>query len=340
MIQPSQFRNPILLLTVMLLSAGCAEYGGHPTEVSFVGARGDVLRGTLLVPPNAPGPVPAVVLLHGAEKATRERIVYPVYANVFLQRGIAVLVYDKRGAGDSGGSYEDSTYADLVADAVAAVALLRQQPAIDPARIGLLGASESAWLTPEIAERSGGIAFVINKSGSPLSWRDTVAWEVYNDLMDDGVPEPSAREQTSVQRRIWSYYIAPSPEERAALEAVLASWTGREHSQLPATLAAEVSPSYVEDVSYDPTPFLARLDVPMLYLFGDEDINIPVDASVARLRELAATGRPVSFHVFEDAGHELGGPSLSPPFYAPLEGVAERFAEFATTHTSTGSRLR
>lgn len=339
MIRPSAFRNPIAILTFFLFATGCAKFGGLQTELAFVGARGDVLRGTLLVPENAPGPVPAVVLLHGAEKATRERIIYPVYANIFLQRGIAVLVYDKRGAGESGGSYEESTYADLVADAVAAVALLRQQPAIDPARIGLLGASESAWLTPEIAERSGGIAFVINKSGSPLSWRDTVAWEVYNDLMDDGVPESSAREQTSVQRRIWSYYIAPSPQEKTALEAVLASWAGRKHSQLPVTLAAEVSPSYVEDVSYDPMPFLERLDVPMLYLLGGDDINVPVDASVALLEELAAGGKPVSFQVFEDAGHELGGPSLSPPFYAPLEGVAERFAEFATTHTNPGSRL-
>ncbi len=330
----------IVLLAICLTgSAGCASFAGKTQDVSFVGGDGIELRGTLVFPEDVTTPVPAVVLLHGAERATRKRFIYRMTGNVFLKRGMAVLVYDKRGAGESGGNYEETTYAQLVADAVAAVKLLRQRDDIDPTRIGLFGASESGWLTPEIAERSGDIAFVINKVGAPLSVRETIAWEVYNDLLADDVSEDSAREQTEIFRRIWAYRLAPTPEERIALEETLALWAGREASRLPVELKA-VSESYLADISYDPTPFLERLTIPMLYLYGTEDVNIPTEACVARLRELAADGKPVSFHVFEGAGHELGGVSLLSLGYRFVDGYANLVGAFAEQHVGSPASAR
>ncbi len=332
-LRPWSFPGRIVLLVVCLITAtGCGSFEGNTHEVSFVGGGGIALRGTLVLPEDALPPVPAIVLLHGAERATRKRFIYRMTGNVFLRRGIAVLVYDKRGAGESGGDYEETTYAQLIEDAVAAVDLLRQRQDIDPARIGLFGASESGWLTPEIAERSGNIAFVINKVGAPLSVRETVAWEVYNELLADHVGEESAREQTDVFRRIWAYRMAPTPEERIALEETLALWAHRKESRLPVALK-EVSDAYVADISYDPTPYLERLSVPMLYLYGTEDVNIPTAACVARLSELAAEGKPLSFHVFEGAGHELGGFRLLSLGYRFVDGYAELLGAFAERHT-------
>ena len=327
----------ILVLFLCLITSGCASYKGTSEEVSFVGGGGIELRGTLVFPPDVTAPVPAVIQLHGAERATRKRFIYRMQANVFLGRGIAVLTYDKRGAGESGGDYEKTTYAQLVADAVAAVQLLRQRSEIDPAKIGLVGASESGWLTPEIADRAGRLAFVINKVGPALSWRETVAWEVYNDLLADKVSDSSAREQVEIFQRIWAYRISPTPEERNSLEETLAQWTGREDSGLPVALG-EVSESYVADISYDPTPYLERLETPFLYLYGTEDVNVPTEACVARLEELAADGKPVSFHVFEGAGHELGGIGLLPPGYRFVDGYSELLGDFAEKHvTGAGS---
>lgn len=320
-----------LPLFLALLLAGCNSFAGTTEEVAFQGEDGITLQATLVKPRTAAEPVPAIVLLSGAEKATRDRMIYKKTGNVFLRRGIAVLVYDKRGAGDSGGDYESTTYAQLVGDAVGAVRLLQERPDIDSDRIGLFGASESGWLTPEINERSGGLAFIINKVGAPLSVRETVAWEVYNDLMADGVPEASAREQTEVYRRIWEYRIAPSAVEHQALESMLDEWTGRPHSQLPTELT-EVTADYVSDISYDPTPFLERMTTPTLYLYGTEDINIPSARSVQRLEQLAAVGRPVSWHVFEGEGHELGGFRLSALGYAFADGYAGMIGDFAARH--------
>lgn len=325
--------SPLALLGLFFLSIGCGSYAGTVEDLRFTGDGGITLQASLITPSGS-GPYPAIVLLSGAELATRDRMVYRKTGNVFLARGLAVLVYDKRGAGDSEGDPEHTTYAQLVGDAVGAIDLLRRHPDIDPQRIGVLGVSESGWLTPEINERAGGLAFVINKVGAPLSVRETVAWEVYNDLMADGVAEGSAREQTEVYRRLWEYRIAPTDGERVALQETLDQWAGRPDSQLPTELS-EVDADYVADISYDPTPFLEKLTTSTLYLYGTEDINIPTAASVVRLDELIAAGRPISYHVFPGEGHELGGFRLSTLGYEFVDGYADLIGDFAEKHTST-----
>jgi len=322
----------LLIIAATLSFTGCVSVEGDAEELAFTGAGGTRLQATLLTPrETGDSQLPAIVLLHGAEKATRKRLVYKLTANVFLERGIAVLVYDKRGAGESEGDHDTSTYAQLVEDAISAVRFLRQHPRVDGDRVGILGISESGWLTPEIAERSGKIAFVINKVGSPLSVRDTVAWEVYNEMLDDGVAENSARKQTDIYRRIWEYRIAPTTDERSAIEDTLAKWNRKPDSQLPAELR-EVSNSYVADISYDPTPYLERLDVPMLYLYGRHDVNIPTRESVQRLAVLAAQGKPITSFVFENEGHELGGFTPLPPLYKFTDGYATLIGDFAEQH--------
>jgi len=313
------------LLLLIITVSGCARYVGKSQEVTFVSSDGVELSGSLVFPEGTTTRVPGVILLHGAEPATRS-FAYRMHANIFLERGMAVLLYDKRGAGESGGDHDSATYAQLIDDALAAIGLLRRRQDIDAANIGLVGASESGWLTPEIAERGGDIAFVINKVGPCLSWRETVAWEIYNDLLADDVSESVAREQTDVFRRLWAYYISPSLDEQGALEATLGQWAGRDDSQLPVELRS-VSPSYVQDISYDPAPFLERLTTPMLYVYGSEDVNVPTARCVERLTDLRNVGKRVSFHVFDDEGHELGGVGLFG--YRFVEGYSELLGDFA-----------
>lgn len=316
---------PLLLI---LAVCGCARYAGTSEDVTFTSRDGIELRGSLVLPAETTSRLPVVVLLHGSEPATRS-LAYRLHANVFLERGMAVLLYDKRGAGASGGDHDSASYAQFIDDALAAIGFLRQRPEIDPDRIGVVGASESGWFTPEIAERAGNLAFVINKSGSSVSWQETVAWETYNDLVTDGVGPDSAREQTAVSRRLWAYYVSPSDDERGALEATLREWAAREDSQLPVAPRA-VSPSYVQDIAYDPAPFLERLTTPTFYVFGSEDVNIPTVPCVERLTELRDAGRPVSFHVFDGEGHELGG--IGVLGYQFVGGYADLLGDFAERH--------
>ena len=106
-------------------------------EVRF-SSGGAMLSGTLTLP-SGPGRHPAVAFVHGS--GSTERAYLPDLQALLVRNGVAVLAYDKRGVGQSGGSYpgESPTAAaiDVLArDAAAASRFLRSQPEIDPARVG------------------------------------------------------------------------------------------------------------------------------------------------------------------------------------------------------------
>ena len=84
-------------------------------DVSF--SNRDVsLAGTVLLPVGK-GPFPAVVITHGS--SPNERTAYRSWAKHFANRGIAALIYDKRGSGSSSGDTRSASMEDLAADAVA-----------------------------------------------------------------------------------------------------------------------------------------------------------------------------------------------------------------------------
>ncbi|PPU97997.1 alpha/beta fold hydrolase [Xanthomonas hyacinthi] len=118
-------------------------------EVAF-DADGVALRGWLYRPAGVPAPAPVVVMSHGwslVKEAYLDR-----YAQVFADAGLAVLVYDQRGFGDSDGlprqeidpwrQVEDCRHALTFAAACAG---------IDPARIGLWGTSYSGAHALQVA---------------------------------------------------------------------------------------------------------------------------------------------------------------------------------------------
>ncbi len=233
-----------LLLGLALLN-GCARYQGTVEEISFVTHDGVVLHGSLVFPENHVGTV--AVVLHGAEAATRS-LAYRMHANVLLKRGVAVLLYDKRGAGDSGGDHDTATYADLIEDALAAIRWLRSRPDIGASSIGLVGTSESGWFTPEIAERAGDMAFVFNKAGSCLTWRETNAWAIHNELLAAGVDPAAAWAQVDVFRALWAHNMTPTADGKVAMAKTLQAWAGRSDTRLPPELR-RVSAAHVQDIS-------------------------------------------------------------------------------------------
>jgi pimeloyl-ACP methyl ester carboxylesterase len=72
-------------------------------------------------------------------------------ATALAVRGVASLRYDKRGCGRSGGDWAAAGLFTLVDDARDAMAVLRGRAEIDPARIGVFGHGEGAWLAFSLA---------------------------------------------------------------------------------------------------------------------------------------------------------------------------------------------
>jgi pimeloyl-ACP methyl ester carboxylesterase len=125
----------------------------------------DVTLAASLLLPRGEKPVPAVVLVHGAGEQTREP--YREVGEYFAGQGVAALIYDKRGVGQSSGAYESfEPYENLVNDALSAVNLLKQRREIAPSQIGIWGLSQGASISAAAASRSDDIQFVIGVGAS------------------------------------------------------------------------------------------------------------------------------------------------------------------------------
>jgi len=125
-------------------------------EVRFL-SSGATLSGTLTLP-IGPGPFPAVAFVHGSG-ATR-RAYLPELSATLVHDGVAVLNYDERGIGQSGGAYPgesptNATIDVLARDAEAAARFLGAQPEVHPARVGLAGHSQAGWIMPLPRHASG-----------------------------------------------------------------------------------------------------------------------------------------------------------------------------------------
>ncbi|MDH5311467.1 MAG: hypothetical protein OEY08_16065, partial [Gammaproteobacteria bacterium] len=306
-------------------------------DVSFM--NGEVRLVGTLYRPGTEGTFPAVIVLHGSGPETRAEPSYRIEARTMLDRGFAVLLYDKRGAGESGGDLQTATYEDLAADAVAAIRYLEEQSDIDAGRIGLWTNSESGWFGPQVAAESGKVAFIANRVGPPLSWVDTVIWEARNDFLADGIAAADLDALLAVTLWRWSYYRAAAEnpslaegQERNAVNAEMArvrsSVEGAE--RVMNEQVADYDPVFYRNfaarAAYDPDPWLRRIGVPLLYVFAENDINVPTADAVAYLDALRRNyPAGISVHVYPDLGHSLftwrGLLSAGyPPDYLPMVG--------------------
>ncbi|MBN1122763.1 MAG: alpha/beta fold hydrolase [Anaerolineae bacterium] len=127
-----------------------ADFGFDYEDVTFTGGDGLTLSGWYI--PSQNGAV--IILLHGYS-ANRMQMIYR--SMMLAEHGYGVLTYDLRGHGESEGDHRSLGWEDP-ADVAGALAFVKEQPDVDPERIGVLGFSvggqialTSAAAYPEIA---------------------------------------------------------------------------------------------------------------------------------------------------------------------------------------------
>ena len=175
-----------ILVTISLLISGAAFSQDHPITESVYFLNEEIrLVGELYLPTN-PGPHPTVIFTHGSGGAGRDNPRYQSEATYFAEQGIASLVFDKRGYGDSGGDWRTATFEDLALDAISAVNYLRSRDDIDVTRLGLRGASQSGWVLPLAAKHSPNVRFLILISPAGTTPYEQILYDVRTDVEDAG----------------------------------------------------------------------------------------------------------------------------------------------------------
>ncbi len=241
-----------------------------------------VLAGRMLVP-NRPGPHPAVIIIAGGGRGSQINYTPRFIATRLARCGLAVLIYDKRGTGLSGGDWIRTTYDDLIDDAVAALRILRSDPRVDARRTGLVGISQGGRLAPEVAVRAGGVAFLAAASPPFVSPRETRLFALGNLFDRRGYPPYLRAPFLALWRDFLSRVADGSPlhpldHHRQRLASYLP-----EALLPPPSSDFERSPLY-NSLGVDYSESLRSLTAPFLVLYGARDAIIPVQPSLAHLR--------------------------------------------------------
>lgn len=261
----SQVTRCVAALGLLLGVIGFARMLIGPSSTTVHYTSGDIeVEGTLRLP-EGDGPFPAVVIVHGS--APFKRGFYSQWADSLVNRGVAVLVPDKRGVGGSGGEFETKNNAArsylklLASDIVSGVKYLHARPEIDPAKIGLVGISQGGWVGPLAASQDSSIAFLVLLSGPATSTGEENTWS-----------------------RLRGDHDGPALVSFAAANDSLVRTPPR---------------------GFDPRPVIGALRVPSLWLFGELDNSVPSAKSIAVLDSLKGAGAPVESRVFPSADHVM-----------------------------------
>ena len=240
-----------------------------------------VLSGTLLRP-NSAGVHPGIVFLHGSGPETRWGTSF-FFADRFARGGVAALVFDKRGAGQSTGDWKTITYEGLADDYLAAVRFLQAQSGVNPKQVGIFGHSQGGTISPLIAAQPGAVAFVIAAAAigtGPIYTQDL--YRTRNDLEDRGFTEPDI----SKAMNLYSQWInvARTGEgwdevSRAMADAKNEKWFRA--LGLPQNKDHWLYKWYPPVGNFNPLPLWEQVKVPVLLIYGEHDRNTPVTPSLA-----------------------------------------------------------
>lgn len=277
-------------------------------DVRFPSDPGVVIAGTLRLPRGrGPGPFPVAVMIPGQGKYTRSS--YRGILDLLVARGIATLEYDKRGAGQSTGTFLD-TIPLMERDAAAAVAYLRTLPEIDAARIALVGHSQGGVIAPSIAARDPGIAALVTLAG-PVGRRGEIfLTEMRRRLADGGIRDEAIERILAAAERFLDAQSRRLPEEDVAplRKAVVAGFaaagmTGEQARGATAVLSGAEVLSMFDAATYEA---LAAVRAPVLALYGSEDRDVSsrdsapaAEAALAGHRDATVIVVPGVDHGFE-----------------------------------------
>lgn len=251
-------------------------------------SQGITLAGSILRPKN---PFAAVVIVHGSDPVKREMD----FAKRLAKEGIAVLTYDKRGVGESGGVYVgpsvgtnniDSTNLNLLSsDANEAVKTFRTYLKDKKTQIGLVGFSQAGWIIPITASKNSQIEFMVLFSCPTITTLEQLRFQFY----------------TNGDNKFWENHTDADAREHTK--------NGSDKYQFAAT---------------DPKTSLNALSIPGLWLFGEKDIQIPVKLCIEQLNTFKVQGKPFEYTLFATLGHNTSSTDITTPFDISIQWIKEK----------------
>ena len=252
------------------------------------------LNGLLTLPDGASAPLPAVVMVHGSGPSDLDERVMKLtpfkdLAEGLAKRGVASIRYDKRTFAHARkmAKLRPTVEAEVIEDALLALALLKKDPRIDPERIYILGHSMGAMLAPRIDAEGGEAKGLILMAGTPYRLEEVVLRQ----LKQSGGGNPILRRIIGLEYRIFSKKFTglyQMPDEEAKKK----------------KFAGNLSLYYFKEMGQKTAAdYLLQSAKPALILQGGKDFQVLAEDDFRKLRELLAGRENTHFRLYPDLNH-------------------------------------
>ena len=319
----------ILTLFALLLIAILFYIKNSGSNEDIVFKNGETtLSGTLYLP-RGDGPFPAVVFVHGSGAETRENSQYS--AKWFASIGYAALTYDKRGTGQSNGEeneWKRFNFDALAGDVISAVNFLSKNEIIDKSKIGLHATSQGGWIAPLAASKSDLIHFLIIKSGSVTNVSEDRIFERSARLRKEGFSDIEINEALKMQMVEGKTISGKSAkDEFTSLFEINKNkaWFARVYPGKTPFSESLVNYRtwYATIVDFDPIPFLKKIDKPIMWIFGDSELDQsgPVKKSIINLTRLKNQGKAYEILQLQGEGHNVTEEKYEREVYEWLKNI-------------------
>lgn len=288
-----------------------------PHEVeAWIPVPGAELAGSLMLPEGSRSKSPAVLLLGGTFSDLRngdpdprkrpdvpEHRMYWHLATDLAQRGIASLRFDRRGCGESTGSYEEGRQREI-SDALAAWDWLLDRPEIMKP-VGMVGESAGAYVLCHLARLGARPSAAVLQGALHRDIEGLIRYNVDNarTYMESGS-----------EARAWLRDHAPRTYADVELADVLYNAIEARADTAESDGDGERLKRNLADLRFDldnpPADQFQYLKCPTLVIHGAEDLNVPVEDTFATVTSLWAAGnRDVELRIIPDADHSFQQPA-------------------------------
>ncbi|MBE0551902.1 MAG: alpha/beta fold hydrolase, partial [Ignavibacterium sp.] len=234
------------------------------------------LAGTLSVPQNVKKKLTTVILVHGSGAATRYQM--DMFRQILLSNGVAVFAFDKRGNGESEGEKtqdgkqaKDLSIEEFAEDVSQAFEMLKQNPKVNPKKIGILGSSQGGMVAWVVANKVKDLAFIVNISGNTLPVYEQDLYERTKNLESKNYKPEDLEESIAFEKTAIDAVRGEIPfdEFKKLNEASknkiwyqeVRSWVDERH----------LNSAWATQLKHNPYNYIKTCRVPVLYCVGDLD---------------------------------------------------------------------
>jgi uncharacterized protein len=249
-----------------------------------------------------------VILVSGSGSQNRNEEIFghkpfKLIADYLTRKGIAVLRYDDRGVGSSGGVVRGSTSLDNAGDARSAIDFLLTQNEIDPSEVGVIGHSEGGMIAIMLAAKYDDIAFIITLAGPGVDGKSILLDQ--SDYINrlSGVNESFLKDNQIVMSKVFDLMSSNESYDQWKVEVLKFTsefysskdyYSNEDKEQARKNLVGFIPESSYAWMRYfvmfDPSVLFSSIKCPVLALNGEKDCQVMAEKNIHAISEGLLSG--------------------------------------------------